>query len=163
MHRPVLATLGSLPDLAPETVGAAIDRVVRGWVPATDDGYGFWDWFSVGGRFRGRFELLPGRTGLEGSLGLPEIVAMGGGEPPLIGYDIARNGDIDWQRSRWQSRATMFVGILFEDSTLMELLEPRDGERELGPVAVSKWNSAVRTIIETFDAATVLAVLDCHS
>lgn len=53
-----------------------------------------WDWYQLGGRWRGYFRLLPGSIGVVGSSG-----AFGNDAEP--GWaDQVRKGDVDWQGMR---------------------------------------------------------------
>lgn len=49
-----------------------------------------WDWYVLGGRWRGYFKLKPGKQGILGESGT-------GGNQPKYDADQALKGDIDWE------------------------------------------------------------------
>jgi len=75
-----------------------------GFIPDDDGDYGFlinpdsrWDWWVIGGRWRGYFKLKPGRTGVVGDRSATDK------EDRRIwpdGVDQARKGDIDFDSMR---------------------------------------------------------------
>lgn len=58
-----------------------------------------WDWWQVGGRWRGYFPLKPGATGIVGESG------SGDNDAQPNGADVVRKGDVDIERIRNEAEA----------------------------------------------------------
>lgn len=81
------------PDSAEETLlyDEEMDRVYQ---MSTYNPLSRWDWYLLGGRWTGYFDLCPGARGTAGEPGLMTAPARGGR------VDQARKGDIDWSAMR---------------------------------------------------------------
>jgi hypothetical protein len=110
MHTPVLVALNDVTQITAEEVMHALMHALKPWVPAEDDqlGIGYWDWWMVGGRWRGMFAAVaePSERPLQGSPGLPEKIDLeqSGAEPPFLGWDVIRKRDIDWASTEEKRR-----------------------------------------------------------
>lgn len=75
---------------------------------STSNPNGKWDWYSIGGRWRGWLLPKSGVVGLKGEMGVPELMARRDGkdlEEPE-GYDALRKCQVDFDRMRSESEAT---------------------------------------------------------
>jgi hypothetical protein len=61
-----------------------------------------WDWFSVGGRWSGMYELKPGASG---ALGSRSLLDRGPDDRPANSADAMLKGDIDWDGMRVRREA----------------------------------------------------------
>lgn len=67
-----------------------------------------WDWYAVGGRWRGFFLVKEGAKGESGELGLSEMLRMKNGEDvslPKNRVDSCRVGDVDFEAMRAEALA----------------------------------------------------------
>lgn len=114
-----------------------------------------WDWFVLGGRWRGSLHLLPGRTGVTSEEGYDE-------EPVLPGTcDQARFGDIDWAKTRHPT------GKLTPFAVLKNGEWYEQGEMGWFGVAANMlddaaWEEEVSHLLADVSADELVSVYDCH-
>jgi hypothetical protein len=115
-----------------------------------------WNWYQVGGRWRGYFKLKQGATGQLGEAGAFD-------NEPLHDADIARAGDIDWQAMREHARqASVATYAVLHDGTWHARGDMDWFGISNDIMTYAEWDKEFSELVDSLDPDDEVTVVDCH-
>lgn len=123
-----------------------------GLVKTTYNPQSKWDWYSLGGRWKGSFELKPGREGITGTPG-----AFNNEAPSDRHVDMAIKGDIDWAKmADWSTFAVLKNGKWYEKGNMGWFGIVVDAKND------DQWQEEFQSLLADLPDDTLLSVYDVH-
>lgn len=122
-----------------------------------------WDWYSIGGRWRGYFKLKDGKEGRQGVPGVfdNETLVQGGVDQALKG-DIDFVGTLEAHKKAWDNTISIATHAVVKDGKWYEVGSMGWWGMVTNKKDENEWDAEFEKLVYSLPDDVLLTVFDCH-